>query len=436
MSAEAALATPRSHAGSVRQGLVLLAVATLPFTYAFTLDLSFPLKIYEIALALVLLTYLSELRLPLAPGASNVFRRLAWFTVAAAMLTLVRFTLPAEGGSSVDFGARFGPAGDAVAKLLYLGLGVAGFLLFSRAAYADEPRYLRAWRIGAAAAAAYSWYLFAAGLIGVDPVLLPGIADPKHFSVAGKTFVRSGTFQEGNYLGLFLLVSVGIALYEGRRLLAAILSLTVLLTFSTVNTLALAVFWTIVWMRSHAGAAMRRRARVVALGIFIGLIVLFVLYQTGYLESVIIGKLNTEELGSRVKRIAFMVAGLRMFADHPVLGVGISQFGYFYNAYQPLGLSGVAETVKLIPNNIYVELLSELGIIGFALFAAFLWAVYRRLRAPELAPLRWTLIALLFSWNGFPTYTVMFLWAFFGLAVGASARLARNAALKVHEARA
>jgi hypothetical protein len=29
----------------------------------------------------------------------------------------------------------------------------------------------------------------------------------------------------------------------------------------------------------------------------------------------------------------------------------------------------------------------------------------------------------------------MFLWAFFGLAVGASARLARNAALEGHEAR-
>jgi O-antigen ligase len=148
-----------------------------------------------------------------------------------------------------------------------------------------------------------------------------------------------------------------------------------------------------------------------------------VLYQTGYLQAVIIGKLGTEELGSRLKRIAFIIAGLRMFADHPVLGVGISQFGYFYNFYQPLGLQGMAETVKLIPNNIYVELLAELGIFGFLLFAAFLLGVYRRLRGPDLAPLRWTFITVLFSLNGFPTYTVMFLWAFFGLAVGASARL-------------
>ncbi|HEX7336618.1 MAG TPA: O-antigen ligase family protein [Gemmatimonadales bacterium] len=422
MSAEAVLAGSRTDAGSVRRSLILLAVATLPFTYALTVDLSFPLKAYEVALALVLLTYLNELRLPLAPGTRRMVRGLGWFVVAAAVLTLIRFTLPAEGSTTGDFGARFGPAGDAVAKLLYLALGVLGFMLFAYVAYADERRYLRAWRIGAIAAATYSWYLFAAGLLGMDPFLLPGVTDPKYFSVAGRTFVRSGTFQEGNFLGLFLLVSAGVALYERRRLLAAVLSLTVLLTFSTVNTLALALLWTIVWWRSHSAMTWSRRPRYIALGIGVALAVVLVLFLTGYLQSVIVGKLGTEELGSRIKRITFILAGLRMFLDHPLLGVGISQFGYFYNSYQPLGLVGMAETVKLIPNNIYVELLAELGIAGFLLFAAFLVAVYRRLRAPELAPLRWTFIAVLFSLNGFPTFTVMFLWAFFGLAVGASAR--------------
>jgi O-antigen ligase len=184
--------------------------------------------------------------------------------------------------------------------------------------------------------------------------------------------------------------------------------------------------WTMVWFRSHSGMTLGRRTKFLALGIFVALILVLVLLQTGYLQSVIFGKLGTEEVGSRIKRISLIIAGLRMFADHPLLGVGISQFGYFYNFYQPLGLQGMAETVKLIPNNIYVELLAELGIFGFLLFAAFLVVVYRRLKGPELAPLRWTLIAVLFSLNGFPTYTVMFLWAFFGLAVGASARLGRS----------
>ena len=117
-----------------------------------------------------------------------------------------------------------------------------------------------------------------------------------------------------------------------------------------------------------------------------------------------------------------------MFAEHPFLGVGISQYGYYYNYFQPLGALGVERTVKVIPNNLYVELLAELGILGFLLFGAFLVSLYRRLRAPGLALLRLTFIATLFALNAFPSYSVMFLWAFFGLILGASARSAAPAA--------
>jgi O-antigen ligase len=426
MSAEAVLPVTRAGTSSVRRTLVLFAVATLPFTYALTVNLSFPLKIYEVVLSLVLMSYLLDLRLPLAPGAMILARRLAWFASAAAVLTLIRFAIPAEGSSVGDFGVRFGPIGDAVAKLLYLALGVLSFLLFTRAAYEDEGRFLRAWRIGATMAAAYSWYLFVAGLLGFEPFLLPGIADPKYFTVAGRSFVRSGVFNEGNILGLFMLLSVGLALYERRRLVAVLFSLTLLLTFSTVSVIGLALLWIMVWYREHSNLSVGRRALYLSLGAVAMLAVGFALWQAGYLQAVILGKLGGDEFSSRVKRIAFAIAGLRMFADHPLLGVGLSQFGYFYNSYQTLGIFGVTGTVKVIPNSIYIELLSELGIAGFLLFASFLLLVYRRLRLPELTPLRLTFITMLFAWNAFPTYTMMFLWAFLGLAVGASSRLTRS----------
>jgi O-antigen ligase len=425
MSAEAALAAPHASTGSVRRSLILLAIATLPFTYAFTIDLRFPLKIYEVALALVLLTYLRELRLPFAPGAILPVRRIAWFVAGVALLGLLRFALPAEGSSAADFGARFGPAGDAVAKFAYLTLGILGFCLFTRRAYADQALYLRAWRIGAIMAAAYSWYLAAAVLLGFEPLLLPGIEDPKYFSVAGRAFIRSGTFLEGNILGLFLLVSVGLALYERRLLLAIFLSLTIFLSFSTVSVLALPVLWGAYWFQTRSDLTLQRRALYLVLGILLVFLVSVVLVQLGYVQSVVVAKLSSDDPGSLVKRIAFILAGLRMFADHPWLGVGLSQFGYFYNNYQPLGILGTAQTVKLIPNNVYVELLSEQGLLGFLLFGGFLVTLYRRLRRPDLAPLRATFIAILFALNAFPTYTVMFLWAFFGLTVGASARPAQ-----------
>jgi len=425
MSAEAALAAPHANTGSVRRSLILLAVATLPFTYAFTIDLRFPLKIYEVALALVLLTYLRELRLPFAPGAILPVRRIGLFVAGVAILGLLRFALPAEGSSAADFGARFGPAGDAVAKFAYLTLAILGFCLFTRRAHADQALYLRAWRIGAIMAAAYSWYLAFAVLLGFQPLLLPGIEDPKYFTVAGRAFIRSGTFLEGNILGLFLLVSVGLALYERRRLLAIFLSLTIFLSFSTVSVLALPVLWGVYWFQRREELTLQQRALYLVSGVLLVLLVSVLLIQLGYVQSVVVAKLSSDDPGSLVKRIAFGLAGLRMFADHPWLGVGLSQFGYFYNNYQPLGILGTAQTVKLIPNNVYVELLSELGLPGFLLFGGFLVTLYRRLRRPDLAPLRATFITILFALNAFPTYTVMFLWAFFGLTVGASARPAQ-----------
>jgi O-antigen ligase len=421
MSAE--LAVPAAlvgQQGSVRRTLVLLALVGLPFTYALTLNLRFPLKLYEIAVGVTLLTCVLDLRLPVAPGTAPVARLLAWFVATAAALSLLRAALPAE-GASIGFGTRFGPAGDAVAKLLYLVLAIGGMLLFSRLAYTCRAGFLRAWLVGAMLSAAYSWYLGLSGLAGIDPLLLPGIEDPKYASIAGRAFVRSGTFLEGNFLGLYLLVSVGVALYARRPVLGLFLAATTLWTFSTVNVLGLGLLGVMLWWRAKAGLSLGRRAVYLIAASLAGLGLAALLFQTGYIQSVVIDKLATDDPGSKVKRLAQMLAGLRMFLDHPLLGVGISQYGYYYNHYQPLGRLGVAQTVKLIPNNIYVELLAELGIMGLILFGAFLVTLYRRLRKPSLTPLRLTFIATLFAFNAFPTYSVMFLWAFFGLIIGASA---------------
>jgi O-antigen ligase len=407
--------------GSVRRNLVLLSLAALPFTYALTLNLRFPLKLYELALAFTLLTCLLDLKLKVAPGTLPVARRLAWFVAVAAALTLLRFALPAE-GASVGFGTRFGPAGDAIAKLVYLVLAIGGMLLFSRVAYTDQPGFLRAWIAGALIASAYSWYLGISGLAGLDPVLLPGMEDPKYAAIGGRAFIRSGTFQEGNFLGLYLLVSTGVALYARRPLAAALLAATTLWTFSTVNVLGLALLGAMLWWRANRGLPLGRRVLYLTLAAVVGAAVVALLFQTGYVQSVVFDKLGGDESTSKVKRLAQMLAGIRMFLDHPFLGVGISQFGYYYNHYQPLGALGVAQTVKLIPNNIYVELLAELGILGLVLFAGFLLLLYRRLRAPGLVVLRLTFVATLLAFNAFPTYSVMFLWAFFGLILGASAR--------------
>jgi O-antigen ligase len=133
-----------------------------------------------------------------------------------------------------------------------------------------------------------------------------------------------------------------------------------------------------------------------------------------------------ENLISRLERVQLALTGLRMFWNHPLAGVGISQYGYYYDMYEALNFGGlnIFHVDKLIANNVYVELLAELGVIGFTIFLAFLVTIWRNLYGQRALPLRLGFLAMLLVWNAFPSYSVMFLWAFWGVIVGASARAA------------
>jgi O-antigen ligase len=72
---------------------------------------------------------------------------------------------------------------------------------------------------------------------------------------------------------------------------------------------------------------------------------------------------------------------------------------------------------RRIANNIYVELLAEQGVIGLAAMALVLYSITRRTfrRARTNAVLCAGVLAVLFSWLAFPTYTISFHWV--GLAL-------------------
>jgi O-antigen ligase len=57
---------------------------------------------------------------------------------------------------------------------------------------------------------------------------------------------------------------------------------------------------------------------------------------------------------------------MRIVKDFPLFGTGLGTFGLAYEAYETLGLSGML----VHAHNDYLEYLSELGILGFALLAA------------------------------------------------------------------
>ena len=69
-----------------------------------------------------------------------------------------------------------------------------------------------------------------------------------------------------------------------------------------------------------------------------------------------------------VGRLELWGAATRLIAAHPILGVGPDNFRHFYGA--ELGLEGWDERIQA--NNIYLEVLADLGVLGLA---AFVWMI-------------------------------------------------------------
>jgi O-antigen ligase len=410
--------------GGVRRRLILIAVFALPFTLALTLDLKFPLKIYELALLATGLTCFSQFRIPTLRSASQAAIWIILLIVWAVAVLLWHLWVPPPGLSASGFASRFGPLGDGIAKILYLLLSLFGFLQVAERTYREEARVLRWWVAGAVVAALYAWYLFGTTLFGAAPYLLPGIDSPQFYSFDRFSVIRSGTFEEGNFLGLFLIVSTMIALYARYRLASLFLAASVLISFSTVNFVALTLIAALLIWRGPAQMGAGRKLATIAAGLTALLGIAALLIASGYVDSVLADKLLGQSLISRIDRVVTALTGLQMFRDHPITGVGLSQYGYYYNTYEVTNLLNMFHYEKRIANNVYVELLSELGIIGFALFAAYLTRVWVQLRHRELLPLQLGFLAVLLVWNAFPSYSIMFLWAFWGVIFGASARLA------------
>jgi len=415
---------------SVRHLATLVIVATLPLTYAMTLRIVFPVKIYEVALVVCAAFMVWEGRLILAPGlapfAKPIIQLLGW---AAAVLCF-RLALPLDSFTTEGFEVRIGPGGDAVVKIAYWLLALFAFALVATAAYEDERRVGRWWCIGANIAAVYGWTLTLSSVFNLPAPLLPGMIRPQILNIAGREIYRGGPFEEGNYFAMYLLTSLAVALWLRWRWTAAFLATTVFITFSTANVFALAVFGGIYSL--GVGSQDRDpRGKLYAVAGFAALltVVLTILVSTGYVSEFFIAKLSTEEFGSKLDRADQAVAGLRMAAEHPILGVGLSHYGYNYRPYQLTNFFDLTRTVKPIANSPWIELLAETGLVGVALALTFVRRVWAKASGHNGLAFRAGLVGVGLGLFTFPSITVMFIWAFCGLVVGVRLRATQDARL-------
>ncbi|MBL6980971.1 MAG: O-antigen ligase family protein [Anaerolineales bacterium] len=78
-------------------------------------------------------------------------------------------------------------------------------------------------------------------------------------------------------------------------------------------------------------------------------------------------------------RTSEMLVGWMMFLDRPIFGVGVENYPVYYQEYsRRVGLDPRTEARS--PHNLYLEVLAERGLLGFAFFMLILWMTYRGLR--------------------------------------------------------
>jgi hypothetical protein len=81
------------------------------------------------------------------------------------------------------------------------------------------------------------------------------------------------------------------------------------------------------------------------------------------------------------ERVMFWTIGLRVFALHPLLGVGLGNTGFYFRELTPAYSYYLPELVRILtgtqefpnPKNLWVRLLAETGIVGFSIFIIWLF---------------------------------------------------------------
>jgi O-antigen ligase len=113
------------------------------------------------------------------------------------------------------------------------------------------------------------------------------------------------------------------------------------------------------------------RALLVPLGA-LAVVLLYVVYSRWHYFSVVLR--SRIETGGKSSSAHFAVYDFipQILHSHPLLGLGLNNFSVYYQF--------VTGKTNWGPHSYYVALIVETGLVGTALFAIFLWWVFRRLR--------------------------------------------------------
>ena len=124
---------------------------------------------------------------------------------------------------------------------------------------------------------------------------------------------------------------------------------------------------------------------------------------------------------SKVDRVLTARIAYKIGVNNPILGVGPYNYGLHYDKYNDFTKYIINNNEwslnyfkrinkRAIPNNIYFEVWAEYGIVGFCLFVIFLLKILYTAFRNKNDIITGGVIAMLVSFNAFPSFTLLFLW--------------------------
>lgn len=385
--------------------LVILAIFFLPFTKALTLNVGFPLKIYEVLFVLAVpLFVLNSPRLPKKFVSRFLIIILLFWVVA--MISSSSPLISSTADANINF--RGGASVDAAMRVSYLAFNIAVFVMVYYVARRHLHWVVNFWLYGMAAAASYGLYsLLSFNILG-DAYLLPGLERHQMGYIGTLLVPRSGTFEEGNFAGLYFMSSLAIAAWA-RKYWFALLALSgIVLSLSTSAVLGLVIF---VFMYIALGQiGIFKKASFALLTLVIGILTFYYLgFDTKFEEGA---------GSSGAVRLNEAMTGLEIFSSNPIFGAGLGQYGFLFNRFEwDPTLSIFTSAGKHIPNNVYVELLSETGMVGFLLFLVFWGKWMRSFTATNRQVFLPFGLGMLAVWIAYPTFNITYLWCMAGLGL-------------------
>ena len=198
-----------------------------------------------------------------------------------------------------------------------------------------------------------------------------------------------GTFNHPNVLGTYLVAALPVVLalnfaptrFWMRLFIFALSGLGVSTLIFTLNRSA----WLaagLSWIGLFIWIVKRRYIRFRLIQLLVVFVILGVIF--GFFGPLIAARWMEDDRGSAASRIPQIQMALAMVERHPVLGVGLGNYGsvkhlyetYFYN---PSDMGRVYSDEFLV-HNAYLLMASEIGVVGLVWFAWLVWTIVRAAR--------------------------------------------------------